>query len=794
MYMTGGTEEAPDWILDMARNIVFKQRVVRRKKNKEEKKIRPSRGIQIEIDYAVEKDGEEVVGDFELDCDDVEVHIENAETSEISPWVQGDDQAGTSDQVGGKVAAEPCVQLEEFVQKEAKPTLGELMVAQNTGHASGMTSISVTIPYPVDSSSQEELLTNANTSSGPQITISLPQGSGYEQGFSDHDELPDRKPLLSELQAAMHLSSSIGFNNVSQDLQDEGTNKLTEFQHTNFQQTETNSKSGQIQWPLASVKQEPIDDDYSHALSDQKYQSTVQYRPAEVEPQAPVVPFISNSTFGTGVVELEKEESIMPDTHDPTTSTLPPIPSDLVKSEPKESEFDIYNNLSFTLSVPSDEVDKLQVSNATEEYVNHQHSFQGNNLAHAVEVHVKEEETEPGQEFSLPFISNSTFGTGVVQLEDDSNRLQNSDALNYSKKSQLSVSLKKEPYENSVDVGLGLPTITCIVPSIIADLQNERDDSNTLSLGQSVQNTTVIPSSQSDADIMRLKHADRNIANEKLTPIQSLETTSNLSMEKDTTHHSAPCVSVLTNNENVTKSIRESIEIKAQHDLLDFGKGVETAQPKSLTSSSVQFSDNNSDNEDNAAFEDLDEQDEGKEESVVEQTVTYSESSPTALASQVAKNTLSQFKDATASTVLMADATLEANISNADKAPKKIDPKSSDTDMNEFESELTNNDEKSKPQIVNVQSLSLLAAKKKQLHSSMQLIASLALEAKNKKNSSQSESSSALENKTLTGNLVHEKDSLPVDMQEAAHENSDDNDVQPASSFTSNSDVKKRSD
>ncbi|KAK7108139.1 uncharacterized protein [Littorina saxatilis] len=367
MYLTGGSEEAPEWIKDVAKSIVMKRRTVVKKKKQ---RLMPSKGITIEIDYAQENEFLDVGEESSLPLQEPSVEIDNPEeygdpTTFGHPLAEGYEGVDQTDMFYQDFApqAESTFQPtgsyvceEAFAEEEKKPLLGELMNA---------TQVST---FPDD---------GTVPAAGQQIMIPLPQGDNEESdaaqlpGFitcslpgttqqpelpqTDHGEQSERKPLLGELLASSllpvtttheenhqtnlyhHQESEQPEDTALQHRNEDGQRLRASVQpeRTCFQQTEENQDPQQFSWPQTVVKQEPLDEDYSHAWAGQvQEQALANPSPGQAEQVA--VPFISNSTFGRGIVQLEDNSRCDAPSFDQLCETSQPTPA--VKMEPQDCE------------------------------------------------------------------------------------------------------------------------------------------------------------------------------------------------------------------------------------------------------------------------------------------------------------------------------------------------------------------------------------------------------------------------------------------------------------------------
>ena len=325
MYLTGGSEEAPDWIKGVAKSIVMKHR--RRMRNK--KRLKPSKDVTIEIDYAEEWEEELVDVGEETSTPPLYSAVEVSEPSgcNVAPTVEdsyaavyeGVDPTNLYHQDFAFQADYTCQQTgsyvceEAYAQEEKKPLVGQLMdVAQpadplaGDGNASVLAQhIMVPLPQGCDYGQEDQAALSAPTTF-PQQPISE---------TSVGEDPPERKPLLGELLAATILPAAYtadehAYNddrqNHSSPPQQHKEQQLGDLfkptggQHQQDQQQPTR--------PLALVKEEPPEEDYSHAwLSGAQEEAGGSDHGHAAEEERSAFPFISNATFGRGVVQLEDE-------------------------------------------------------------------------------------------------------------------------------------------------------------------------------------------------------------------------------------------------------------------------------------------------------------------------------------------------------------------------------------------------------------------------------------------------------------------------------------------------------
>lgn len=326
MYLTGGSEEAPDWIKDVAKSIVMKHR-----RRIQSKRLKPSRDVTIEIDYAEEEEmvdvGEE--GTFSpqhsasqgsnpagydgpLSAEDSSVPVYEGVDPTNLYHQEFASQADYAFQQTGSYVCE-----EAYAQEEKKPLLGELMhaaqpVDTSTGHGNSLVSgqqILVPLPQGCDYGQADTAALSGSTSStsdaiSPQQLI--PRTSVAER-------LAERKPLLGELITATVLPVSAASDEHTFDEQHDHSTPLQQCQEQQ-QSGEFFQPAGQHQrdqqssaWPLALVKEEPPDEDYSHAWPSGGAREEAGHSAHQRAEEHHAFPFISISTFGQGVVQLEDE-------------------------------------------------------------------------------------------------------------------------------------------------------------------------------------------------------------------------------------------------------------------------------------------------------------------------------------------------------------------------------------------------------------------------------------------------------------------------------------------------------
>ncbi|KAK7503013.1 hypothetical protein BaRGS_00005639 [Batillaria attramentaria] len=311
LYLTGAMEDAPPWIKELAKKVVAKQRQKIQNKNR----LRPSKDVTIEIDYAEEcsdidvgEEEEVSIVNSGISLDVCGLSADGAETQLALATPDADVSYGA---VGGVPFTEPVqpgkentgqptgsyVSEDVYVQ-DAKPLLSDLMqVSQTpiTGDTAEMPfhGQHISVPLPPSFESVQNSASDWNPHTG--LSVVVPSSSEYTTLTQEAEE-PDRKPLAHELLAAASVSVPL----LEPPQEQFHTQQAG---HLHQQQTQEQNPG----WPYAIVKQEPPDD-YSFALSGGVKEETPAPVPEDSSATGnPVLPFITADTFGHGIVQLEQE-------------------------------------------------------------------------------------------------------------------------------------------------------------------------------------------------------------------------------------------------------------------------------------------------------------------------------------------------------------------------------------------------------------------------------------------------------------------------------------------------------
>ena len=353
MYLTGGSEEAPEWIKDVAKSIVMKHR----RRVQSRKRLKPSKDVIIEMDYAEEEElvdvGEE--GTFPLQHSPVEgstpVGYSVAVAAEDSSAAMNEgvdptnlfhqEFAPEADYTFQQTGSYVC--QEAYAQEEKKPLLGELVNAAQpvdtptSGGNAPVLGQQIMVPLPQGCDYGQADTSALSASATSTSVASVPQQLAPETSVTESPT--ERKPLVGEL-----LAPATSVEHAYDDHRDhcappppfQGQQHSGELcQPSGPRQHDQQPGSA---WPLVLVKEEPPDDDYSHAWPAGAQEGAGHSVDQEAEEQQ-AFPFISMSTFGNGVVQLEDEAGHAPDGSDQHIDHVPStVVQPVVKMEPVDMQ------------------------------------------------------------------------------------------------------------------------------------------------------------------------------------------------------------------------------------------------------------------------------------------------------------------------------------------------------------------------------------------------------------------------------------------------------------------------